>query len=48
MRFQWIKSQLDALEDCVYLSDVRETLQSLPRDLDIIYARTLQNIEDGG
>lgn len=46
--FQWVKCQLDALRNCLSISDLRKALRSLPKDLDDTYARILQNIVNKG
>ncbi|KAM0799070.1 ankyrin repeat-containing domain protein [Usnea florida] len=46
--FQWVKCQLDALGKCLSVSDLRQSLRSLPRDLDDTYARILQDIDSKG
>ena len=45
-RFQWAKCQLDALGRCLSLSDLRNALRTLPKDLDDTYARILESIDN--
>ncbi|KAI1085934.1 ankyrin repeat-containing domain protein [Rostrohypoxylon terebratum] len=44
--FRWVSCQLDELEKCINLPQVRKTLQNLPKTLDETYARILNNIPD--
>ena len=45
-RFRWVALQLDSLKLCRSQAKVRETLASLPKDLDETYDRILSKIRD--
>ncbi|KAK6533050.1 hypothetical protein TWF281_007211 [Arthrobotrys megalospora] len=42
--FRWVACQLDALNDCLDLRQLRQTLRSLPKTLNETYARILSGI----
>ncbi|KAI1774269.1 hypothetical protein F4818DRAFT_448840 [Hypoxylon cercidicola] len=44
--FRWVSCQLDDLEKCISLPQIRKTLRNLPKTLDDTYARILNNIPD--
>ena len=44
-RFRWVACQLDALRKCAKLSELRITLNSLPKTLDDTYERILLGID---
>lgn len=45
-RFRWVFCQLKTLKKCLRAKDVRQSLKSLPKDLDETYARILLSIDD--
>ena len=45
-RFRWVACQLDALRKCAKLSELRHTLNSLPKTLDDTYERILLGIDE--
>lgn len=45
-RFRWVTCQLDALHKCRSVNELRQTLQSLPKTLDLTYERILSQIDD--
>ena len=45
-RFRWAVYQLDSLRSCVNPYGLRKKLASLPKDLDEIYARILDGIDE--
>ena len=47
IRFRWAVCQLDVLQDCLRLPELRKALESLPRTLDETYSRILCNIPEG-
>ncbi|CAO2656907.1 Nn.00g057100.m01.CDS01 [Neocucurbitaria sp. VM-36] len=44
--FRWASFQIDALCECLTKTQLRETLKTLPRDLDETYERMLLSIKD--
>lgn len=45
-RFRWVVCQLDEIKKCLKVETLRNTLRSLPKDLDSTYARILCNINE--
>lgn len=45
LRFRWVQCQIDALEKCASVSDIRRLLESLPKGLEETYRRILIAID---
>ncbi|KAK4897326.1 hypothetical protein LTR27_004846 [Elasticomyces elasticus] len=44
--FRWAICQLDALQDCLSMDEIEDTLRALPKDLTETYARILQKVSE--
>ncbi|CUS15232.1 unnamed protein product, partial [Tuber aestivum] len=44
--FRWVDCLIRILENCIAPCDVRTTLKKLPKDLDSVYARVLESIDE--
>ncbi|KAK3648869.1 hypothetical protein LTR56_007309 [Elasticomyces elasticus] len=44
--FRWAICQLDALQDCLSMGEIKDALRTLPRDLTETYARILQKVSE--